>query len=59
MREYINIVCLYEKSSKYLNVFFINVSDILTKKVLDFCVELLYNVRYFLEKEKTKWQAKI
>jgi hypothetical protein len=42
-----------------LNVFFINVSEIITKKVLDFCVELVYNVRYFLEKEKTKWQAQI
>jgi hypothetical protein len=47
------------RNQTILNVFFINVSEIITKKVLDFCVELVYNVRYFLEKEKTKWQAQI
>jgi hypothetical protein len=41
--------------------FFLNVSDIFSKikKVLDNWCELLYNVRYFLQKEKTKWQVKI
>ena len=48
MRKQVNTWCIL-----------FNVSDILTKKVLDFCVELLYNYRYFLKKEKTKWQAKI
>lgn len=59
-REYINIIIACMRKQTILNVFFITVSEIITKKVLDFCVELVYNVRYFLEKEKTKWpQAQI
>ena len=58
-REYINIIIDCMRKQTILNVFFIDVSEIITKKVLDFCVELVYNVRYFLEKEKTKWQAQI